>query len=109
MGGLIIISKNIIQYKTILANRNIKAKTNKIMAFDKRNLNSLNKLKYLFDLMNKLRKERQNDSLCIQRRVINRTSSISLLVKFIKKSNIKNNPKVRKQDFIRISKLILQG
>ena len=80
-----------------------------MIAFDKRNLNSLNKLKYLFDLINKVRNERQKDSLSIQIRVINRTSSISLIDKLFKKNTIKNNAKVRKNEFIRISKLILKG
>ena len=79
------------------------------MDFDNRNLNSLNKLRYLFDLLNKLRNDMQSDIFSIQRRVIRITSSLSLIVKLIMKSTIRNNTKVRKKEFIIISKLILQG
>ena len=59
------------------------------MHFDNRYLNSLNKLRYLFDLRNKLRKDSKNTSLSIHKRVINRT--LSLIVNFKKKSTLRNN------------------
>ena len=88
------------------ANLKQKAKNIKINNLDDLNFNSFKKLKCLLDLMNKDISDKPNEILSINKKELNTTSFILLLIKDINKytTNNNNNSNI---DLIKLSQMIL--